>query len=306
MSTHQAKTHLLVVGGTGFIGYHLALAAKKKGWKVTSISLKKPKKYRYIKGINYLKVDISNLKFLSQKLKGSFTYVVNLGGYVDHTTSKIQGYKVTKSHFIGVVNLTKILFKKKIKKFIQIGSSIEYGRTKSPQIENFPCKPVSYYGLAKLASTQFLLMLFKREKFPVTILRFFQVYGPKQDQNRFLPQIIRGCINNKKFPVSEGNQIRDFCYIDDVVQAIFLALKSKKSNGEIFNIGSGNPLKIKKAINIIKKKIGKGHPEFGKLKYRKNESMKLYPNIKKAKIKLKWKPKFSFDDGIRNVIQTFI
>ena len=84
MNIHLIRPHLLVVGGTGFIGYHLALTAKNKGWKVTVVSINKPKKHRYIKGVNYLKIDISNLKELKKKLVGSFTYIVNLGGYVSH------------------------------------------------------------------------------------------------------------------------------------------------------------------------------------------------------------------------------
>ena len=148
-------------------------------------------------------------------------------------------------------------------------------------------------------------MLYATEKYPVIILRFFLIYGSKQDDNRILPQVIRGCLKNKKFNVSKGDQIRDFCYIDDAINAIFLALKSEKTNGEIFNIGSGKPKKIKKVINQICKIIGKGKPQFGKISYRKGENMKLYPNINKARIKLKWKPKMNFDRGIRIVINSF-
>ena len=240
------KPNLLVVGGAGFIGYHLVCAAQKKGWEVSSVSLTRPRKHRHVKGVNYITVDISNLKKLKQKLNRSFTYVVNLGGYVNHDVSKDKKNKIIKTHFIGLVNLTRVLSKKKIKKFVQIGSSSEYGASKSPQNENQFCLPKSPYGIAKLASTEFLLMLYKIQKFPVTILRLFQVYGPKQDSNRILPQIIKGCFDNKKFPVSRGDQIRDFCYVDDVVNAIFLALTSKKSNGEIFNIGSRKPKKSNK------------------------------------------------------------
>ena len=299
------KPHLLVVGGTGFIGYHLVDSAKKKGWKVSSISLHKPKKHRYVKGANYITVDISNLKKLKQKLNGSFTYVVNLAGYVQHDSSENKKSKIFKTHFTGLINLTKVFSKKRIKCFIQIGSSLEYGKVKSPQNENQICKPRSTYGLAKLASTEFLLMLCKIKKFPTCILRFFQVYGPKQDSNRVLPQIIKGCLNGKKFPVSKGEQVRDFCYIDDVVDAIFLILKIKKKNCEIFNIGSGKPIKIKKIIKQICKIIGRGKPQFGKIKYRKDENMKLYPNINKAVTKLKWRPKVNFNQGIRTVINSF-
>ena len=169
MNIHPTKPHLLVIGGTGFIGYHLALTSKKKGWKVTVVSINKPKKYRYIRGVNYLRIDISNLKELKKKLIGSFTYIVNLGGYVSHISFEDEKGRVTKTHFIGVVNLTKVLYKKKIKKFIQVGSSVEYGKIKAPQSENKHGLPNSPYALAKLAATQFLLMLYNTKKFPVTI-----------------------------------------------------------------------------------------------------------------------------------------
>ena len=67
MNIHPIKPHLLVIGGTGFIGYHLALTSKKKGWKVTVVSINKPKKHRHIRGVNYLRIDISNLKELKKK-----------------------------------------------------------------------------------------------------------------------------------------------------------------------------------------------------------------------------------------------
>ena len=113
MSIHLTKPHLLVVGGTGFIGHHLALTAKRKGWKVTSVSINSPKKHKHIDGVNYLKIDISNIKELKKKLVGTFTYVVNLGGYVSHKSFEDKRDRITKAHLIGVVNLTKIFYKKK-------------------------------------------------------------------------------------------------------------------------------------------------------------------------------------------------
>jgi len=299
------KPHLLVIGGTGFIGYHLVRAAKKRDWEVSSVSLNRPRKHRYVDGVNYITVDIGNLKKLKQKLNGSFTYVVNLGGYVNHSFSRNIEKKMKETHFIGLVNLSKIFLKKKIVKFVQIGSSAEYGKAHAPQNENSECLPNSPYALAKLASTRFLLVLYKSKQFSIIVLRFFQVYGPKQDQNRALPQIIKNCLNNKKFPVSEGNQIRDFCYVDDAIKAIFLALKSRSSDGEIINIGYGKPTKIKDVIRKINRIIKGGKPQFGKIKYRKDENMRVYPNIQKAFIQLKWKPKINLDKGIKIVINSF-
>ena len=123
------KPHLLVVGGTGFIGYHLAKKSLKKGWQVTSISSKPPKKIRYLPKVKYICCDITNKKLLKKSIRKHFDYVVNLGGYVDHSNKK----KTFESHYVGCKNLTEIFLKKTPIAFVQMGSSSEYGKVKSPQ-----------------------------------------------------------------------------------------------------------------------------------------------------------------------------
>ena len=82
------KKKILIVGGTGFIGYHLSLKAQKKGWNVTSVSSNPPKKIRLIPKVKYIICDISNKSSLRKKIIGSYDYVINLGGYVDHSKKK--------------------------------------------------------------------------------------------------------------------------------------------------------------------------------------------------------------------------
>jgi len=289
---------ILVVGGTGFIGYHVIERAKKKNWKIYSVSLNKPKKNRYHKGESYILADLTNYKSLKNNIRQDFDYVVNAGGYGKKT--------VFNSHFLGVLNLIKTISKKKLKKFVQIGSSAEYGNIKAPQAEKFKCYPNSPYGLAKFASTCLLKNLYITEKYPATILRFFLVYGPKQERNRILPQVIEGSIKDRRFPLTKGNQYCDFCYIDDVVEAIFKTITSKKTNGEIINIGSGKARKIREVVNLICKIIGKGKPQFGKIKYEKNSNMKLYPNLKKAEKILKWQSNTKLIDGLKFTISSYI
>lgn len=301
----KIKPHLLVIGGTGFIGYHLVVLAKKRGWKITSLSLHKPRPSRHVIGVNYLLGDITKFKELKKKINGSYTYVVNLGGYVQHKSYKKVVNKMIRVHFLGLTNLTKIFLKKKVEKFIQIGSSTEYGNSKAPQNENSHGLIESPYGLAKYASTYFLKYLYETKNFPVVILRLFQVYGPKQDENRILPEIIKGFLRNKSIKLTKGNQVRDFCHVEDVVNAIILTCYKKKISGEIFNIGSGNPLKIKKAVKIIHKKIKKGRPIFGKKQHKMFENMQLYPKINKANLKLKWKPRISFNEGSTSTIKYY-
>jgi len=298
------KNNILIVGGTGFIGYHLAKKSLAKGWQVTSISSKPPKKIRYLSKVKYILCDITKKRFLKRSIRKSFDYVVNLGGYVDHSNKK----KTLKSHYEGCKNLAEIFLKKVPFAFVQIGSSLEYGNSNSPQKENMKCNLKlikSTYGKAKLLSSIHMINLFKKKKFPSTVLRLYLAYGPRQDINRFLPIIIKGCIKNKKFPCSEGTQLRDFIHVDDVVDAILKSLTNKNARGQIINIGSGKPRKIRSVIEDVKKISKGGYPQYGTFKLRKFEILKLYPNINKAKNKINWKPKTSFEKGLKSTIKYY-
>ena len=298
------NTSILVVGGTGFIGYHLAKKSLTKGWQVTSISSNPPRKIRYLSKVKYIICDITKKNILKKNIKKSFDYVVNLAGYVDHSNKK----KTYKSHYLGCKNLTDIFLKKTPKAFVQIGSCIEYGNLKSPQKENNNFNPKlikSVYGKAKLLASMHLLNLFKKNNFPSVILRLYLAYGPKQDINRFLPIVIKGCIKNEKFPCSKGNQLRDFIYVNDVVDVIIKSLTNKDIKGQIINVGSGKPKKIKSIIEQIKKITKGGYPEYGKIKFRKDEILKLYPSINKISRILGWKPKTNLNQGLVKTINYY-
>jgi UDP-glucose 4-epimerase len=296
----RKKKKILVVGGTGFIGFHLAKQCIKKKFKVVSFSKNHPRKIRYLKKVKYLQGDISRKKDLDI-LNEPFDYVVNLGGYVDHK-NKIKTFN---SHLKGCKNLSNYFLKKKIKSFIQLGSSGEYGSIKSPQKETSQGNPKSFYAKAKFLATSHLLNLYKNYKFPVTILRLYQGYGSKQDINRFIPIVIEACLENKKFDCSNGNQLRDFVHVEDIVVAIIKSIDNKRAKGEIINIGSGKPKKIKNIINFLVNRLKGGKPLFGKIKLRKDEILKIYPDISKANKILKWRPKINFTKGLINTIKHY-
>ncbi len=299
-----SRPHLLVVGGTGFIGHGLLMAAKKRGWQLSSVSLKYPKKNRYLSKVKYILADVRNLLQLKKKLRDRYDYVVNLSGYGAKKLTTNENKNILETHFLGVVNLVSIFEKKKILKFVQIGTGDEYGFSKAPQKEDSKYLPYSTYGYAKYYSSEYLKMKSQNKNFPSIVLRFFLVYGPHQNKNKIVSHAIINCLMNKKFYLSKGVQKRDYCYIDDITRAIFLALKSKH-NGEIINIGSGKPLTVRLLVNYIRKLIGRGKPVFGGIKYRKYENMEVYPNIGKAIKKIKWKPKISLEMGIKSTIDFY-
>ena len=299
------KVRILILGGNGFIGRHVVKRALKLGWHVTIIGLSiRANKPRNLKNLIYKTADVTSLCQLREALgSAKFEYVVNCGGYVDHTLFSKKGRKIVETHFTGTLNLALLLDRNVLKSFINIGSSDEYGDTNAPQVETQREEPISPYSLGKVASTHFLQMLYRTESFPATTLRLFLAYGPGQGPERFIPQIIYGCLKGSVFPVSKGEQIRDFCFIEDVVSAIFLVFSTEGVNGEVINIASGEPTSIKEVILTIQNLIGGGHPNFGKVPYREKENMQLFANIKKAEKILNWRPTLSLNEGLSRTIK---
>jgi len=301
----RQPTRLLVVGGNGFIGRHIVSQAVELRWDVTSLNLSlRPSREVNFQGVRYLAADIANRDALKEALKEvSFEYVVNCGGYIDHTLFLSGGRKVFDIHFGGVPNLIENLNREVLQAFINIGSSDEYGNNPAPQIETQREAPISPYSLGKVAATHFLQMLHRTESFPSITLRLFLTYGPGQDNRRFLPQIIRGCLEGRSFPTSEGQQLRDFCFVQDTIAAVFSAFDCPAARGEVVNIGSGQPVSIRQMIETVQRLVGRGMPKFGEVAYRPGENMSLFADISKAKALLNWEPRVTLDTGLKKTIQ---
>lgn len=295
------KEKVLVVGGTGFIGNHVLKKISPKKYSLYSISKNYLKFKKKIKGVNYLKCDISNIKELKKKVSKKFDHIINLSGYVNHSNKKEN----MKCHFNGCKNLAEFFKNTKIKTFIQVGSSLEYGDQVSPQSENKKCNPKGSYGLSKYKASKFLKNFGKLYNFPYIIIRPYQIYGPNQKNNRLIPQTIEACLKNKKFDCTDGSQKRDFLFIDDFIELIKIILKKKKIRRETFNVGYGKPYSVKYVINTIKFIIGSGKPQFGNKLMRKDEIFSLFPSIKKVKKKINWKPKTNFSIGIKKTIKSY-
>lgn len=291
------KIKILIIGGTGFLGFHLSKFFIKKKYQVFSLSKNNPKNLRYIKNVKYLYGDISKYHSIKFLKKYNFKYIINCSGYVDHK-NKIKTFKI---HSNGCKNLLKIFTNKKIKSFLHIGSSAEYEKLSSPHKEFKKCFSTGIYGRAKSSATLQIL----KSKIPYIIVRAYQVYGPYQDNNRFFPFVINSCLNDESFPCTTGIQLRDFLYIDDFVKAIYLLIKDKKCTGEIFNLGYGKSIKLKSLIEKINNHIKKGSPKFGSINMRSTEQKNVFPSIKKIKKFVSWSPKININIGLKKTINFY-
>lgn len=296
---------VLVIGGTGFIGYHLINKLITDNYKIDCI-LYRSKEKIINKKIKYIKLDLTNNYLIKKKLTKKYDYVINLMGYIDHSNSLSSSNDNLSTHFFSLINIVNFFLRNKnIKCFINIGSSDEYGSKKAPQNELMRESPETFYSLGKTCATHYLQMMNKLFKFPCIILRLFIAYGPYQGEERLIPYVIKSCLKNKKFYIKNKNAVRDFCFIDDVINAIIILLKSKKCYGNIFNIGYGKGYKISKVVKKIKTYCKGGEAVFIKdILFKKDENRKI-ANITKIKKFTNWRPKVNLNEGLKKTINYY-
>ncbi len=296
------KKKVLILGGSGFIGRNLIKKLKiKKNLNITCVFRSNIINKERYKNVNYIKCDLTKLSNFKKFENKEFDYIINLSGNINHE-DKVTTKKI---HNLAVKNIFRFFIKKKIKLFIQAGSSLEYGNLSSPQEENFKCSPNSTYGKSKLSSTKFIEKYAKKNKVNYLIFRLYQVYGPFQKLNRLIPFTVDNCIKNKTFNCSAGKQYRDFLYVDDLINLFELSIDKPKIKSGIYNVGSGLPIKVKSVITLINKIIKKGTPNFGAIKMRSDEIEILFPNINKTIKTFKWRPKITLINGLKKTIKYY-
>jgi len=294
---------VLVAGGRGFIGKHLVNALDKAGSLVTTISITESSEVEERDRVEHLSADISDASALARVLgRQIFDYVFNLSGYIDHSPFLRGGIETIRAQYVGVLNLLHLVYRPQLKRFVHIGSSDEYGNAAAPQVEEFREAPIAPYSAAKAGITHLIQTLAKTESFPGVVARLFLVYGPGQGPQRFIPKIIKGCLEDSTFPTSLGEQLRDFCYIEDVVEGLILSAVAPKASGKVINIASGQAVSIRNVIEKIVELIGKGRADFGAVPYRSGESMKLYADTRQACELLAWKAGTSLEEGLKKTI----
>jgi len=297
---------VLITGGCGFIGSHLAEFFLKKKYVVFVIdnistgNLDNISTFKKNKNFKLYKFDISK-KFNLDFLNGKVEYVFHLAALADIVPSIIEPEKYFKSNVQGTFNLMQQLKKIKTKKIIYSASSSCYGiPNKYPTLETSAIDPRYPYALTKYQGEQIIQHWSKIYGIPYISLRFFNVYGPRSRTSGtygavfgvFLAQKIA----HKPFTVvGDGTQTRDFTFVSDVIRALYLSANSKIYN-EIFNIGSGK----KYNINYLTKLLDGDKVYIPK---RPGEPNSTFADITKIKKILGWKPKISIEKGVSLILK---
>uniref|UniRef100_A0A7C4TE88 NAD-dependent epimerase/dehydratase family protein n=1 Tax=candidate division WOR-3 bacterium TaxID=2052148 RepID=A0A7C4TE88_UNCW3 len=300
---------ILVTGGAGFIGSHIVDAYLKMGHQVVVIDDLSTGDIKNLNsGAQFYKQDICVLEIEEIFKKHKFEIVNHHAAQINVRTSLANPLFDARVNILGSLNLLNLSARYKIKRFIfaSSGGAI-YGEPKKfPITENFPLIPLSPYGVAKIATENYIRVFARLYNFDYVILRYSNVYGPRQIPKGeagvisiFIKQILH---NDKCYINGDGNQIRDYVFVDDVVRANILALDSIS---ETFNIGTNIGTSVNDLIEILKIVTDRDI----QYEHRPPIPGEVFKNIldySKAKRLLNWKPTVSIRDGIAKTYQFFL
>ncbi len=311
---------ILITGCAGFIGFHLAYKLSKRRKvigidsldKYYSVKLKKQRLnlLKKNKKFKFLKIDLNNFKKLKKELKNQkIEYIVHLAAQPGVRISTKNPHNTLIQNLLAFSNIIEVARLKKIKKFVYASSSSIYGDTKTyPFVENdYKNIPKSVYGATKLSNEIIANSYSRNFKIQAVGLRFFTVYGPYGRPDMAYYSFLNKLNMKKKIQVfNNGKMMRDFTYIDDVINGIIKVIKTNfKNKHEILNIGKGKPDDLMDLINNLEKYYNENFSiEYLNI-IPKGDIQKTFSDTKKAKKLIKLKPKVDLKEGVKKFVSWY-
>jgi UDP-glucose 4-epimerase len=308
--------NVLVTGGAGFIGSHLVDRLVDEGHHVlvfdneaTGRRENVPAAARYIKG------DVTRPADLEQALSTGLDAVCHIAGQVSLIRSFSDPVVDLRTNVEGTVNVLQLCLKYRVPRLLYASSMTVYGHTDVlPTPEETPCQPISYYGITKYAAERYVRTTAERVDldfdFHVTCFRMYNVYGPRQALDNPYQGVLGIFLGNllRAEPITifgDGEQSRDFVYIDDIVDAWVCALADPASYGGIFNLGSGRRLSINQLADQVLTAFDRARTD-GTVVYapgRPGEQRHVEADITQARAILGWEPRASFNAGLAATVR---
>jgi UDP-glucose 4-epimerase len=301
---------VLITGGAGFIGSNITDAVIEKGHKaVIADNLSSGNKKNINKKAKFYKADIVNEKKVFEIFeKEKLDVVIHCAAQIDVRKSVADPKYDADINILGSLNILKACASNKTKKiiFASSGGTI-YGECglKAPDENAFP-NPLSPYGIAKHCVENYIKFYSEIHGLKYTILRYGNVYGPRQDpkgEAGVIAIFALKMLNNEAVTVfGDGKQMRDYVYVSDVVNANLKALK--KADNQIINIGTNKAVALNDIVSIMSKLSKTDKKPVYKPK-RDGELFKSFLNNKKAEKTLTWKPEIGVNEGIKKTLCYF-
>jgi len=312
--------NVLITGGLGFIGSTLAYRLVEYQANVLIVDSLIPEyggNLLNIKGIeDKVKVNIADVRDnygMSYLVKGQ-DIIFNLAGTLSHIDSMKDPFTDLQINCVSQLSILEACRKNNLNvKILFAGTRGQYGKAiYLPVDEKHPMNPIDVNGINNIAGEWYHILYYNAYGIKACSLRLTNTYGPrhqmKHSKQGFLNWFIRLAMDNQDITIYEpGTQKRDFNYVDDVVEAMLLAIAADKSNGEVFNLGSGEPISVNDIAQKVVEIVGSGriklipYPEEKK----KIEIGDYYASFTKINQTLGWNPKTPLEKGLRKAVDYY-
>ena len=311
---------IFVTGADGFIGSHLVERLVKNKHKVTALCLYNTNnsigsmndiKKNILNKIKIVFGDIRDLSLINNIVKKN-DLVINLAALISIPYSYVNPNSYVTTNINGTLNILEAC-RINNKRLIHTSTSEIYGNAKKFPIseEEMPLSQ-SPYAATKIAGDQLALSYFKSFNLPVTIVRPFNTFGPRQSARAIIPTIISQALKRDKIKLGFLNTKRNFNYIDTTIDGYLAAIKSSKGIGEIINLGSDLEVSVRDLVKIISKGLKKKlviQIDKKRIRPKKSEILRLVADSKKAKKLLNWQSKMNkkyFEISIKKTLDWYI
>ncbi|WP_186647716.1 NAD-dependent epimerase/dehydratase family protein [Fluviispira vulneris] len=294
---------IFIFGSTSFIGKCLIKKLKKIDFKGNIITVSRSSTSSSYNG------KIEDKNFVEHVIKKENPYaIINLSAFKERNYCIENFYAAMQTNILGSLNIySGAVNVSSIKLIINVGTCEEYGNNQLKYDGNIIESPISPYSWSKTASYLMGKIISQAEKFRLITIRPSIAYGPEQKLDMFLPSLINSLLLKQEFDMTDGLQTRDYIFVDDICDAIILALvHGEEKNNLVYNISSGQILKLRDLALKVEELIGNyGLIKFGLKDHRENDIKNYSADNSKAMNELHWKPATSLNEGLLKTIDYY-
>ena len=304
--------HYLVTGGAGFIGSHLSEELRRRGHQVRvadSLITGKRANLDHIPQVEFIEGDLADVEFARAAVAGC-DFVLHQAAIPSVPRSVKDPITSNRANVDGTLNVLVAARDAGVRRVVFAGSSSAYGDTPTlPKHEGMPTDPLSPYALQKVIGEQYLQMFTKLYGLETVSIRYFNVFGPRQDPTSPYSGVISvfatALIEGRSPQIyGDGEQTRDFTYIANVVDGVLRACEAPKASGEVINVATGGRISLNTLFRTMRDVIGSDvEPTYEEA--RKGDVRDSQADIRKAKELLGYEPTVSFEEGLSRTIEWY-
>jgi len=304
--------HYLVTGGAGFIGSHLCEELVRRGERVRvvdSLITGKRQNLAHLPQVEFMEGDLADIDVARRAVQG-IEYVLHQAAIPSVPRSVEDPLTSNRANIDASVNILVAARDAKVKRLVYAGSSSAYGNSEvMPKVETMPTAPLSPYALQKLVAEQYCQMFTTLYGFETVTIRYFNVFGPRQDPSSPYSGVISLfisalCDGRRPTIYGDGEQTRDFTYVANVVDGVLRACHAPAASGEVINVATSGRISLNQLFAIVKRDVGSSlEPNYSDP--RAGDVRDSQADIGKAHRLLGYTPIVSFEEGLGKTVKWY-